>query len=515
MFFFFFCFNPQDEVSDHKIIVDQSAPNHHDNGISVRHIVTEIEAISNPSTSPHITTSSSSSLSVSSQSSQLLRLDLVEEVEPPKAMHIISSSPLVSTVPRDRPAGSVRRATEQLEQKIKQERSPLQSPSAEHAPVRLSPSPRSPEPPPVRSAPPPPELRTTRGETTAVCAAAKSKDVVEQTASHSELNPTQRSRPSSPPSSQVPGAEPKTVHTSKESCVGAPSLTPTSPLKESLQDTSTHSQRRAFQALQCPAASQAVSHKVSVHGVTLQESHTDERSDSGPQGRGAGCEALSSLARSTQELECIQQTLQELQAFLHEGVSTEQEPEQPQRLRDAMDTEPEGSKGQSSEASPSRHTGERRGHVEQMAWPRALELEARIRQAGLTTPSLMKRSASLAKLDFLELSANDLSDLDLRPHARTRSHPQNSHLVSQSHPDDAWKKQKVLSQSTASSNCDTPSPPPPRLSAHDNSKDDKGEADEADGRCSPASRQQGRGHARRSRRAAEKKRAAALMYNTM
>ncbi|XP_011481224.1 protein phosphatase Slingshot homolog 2 isoform X1 [Oryzias latipes] len=504
----------QDEVSDHKIIVDQSAPNHHDNGISVRHIVTEIEAISNPSTSPHITTSSSSSLSVSSQSSQLLRLDLVEEVEPPKAMHIISSSPLVSTVPRDRPAGSVRRATEQLEQKIKQERSPLQSPSAEHAPVRLSPSPRSPEPPPVRSAPPP-ELRTTRGETTAVCAAAKSKDVVEQTASHSELNPTQRSRPSSPPSSQVPGAEPKTVHTSKESCVGAPSLTPTSPLKESLQDTSTHSQRRAFQALQCPAASQAVSHKVSVHGVTLQESHTDERSDSGPQGRGAGCEALSSLARSTQELECIQQTLQELQAFLHEGVSTEQEPEQPQRLRDAMDTEPEGSKGQSSEASPSRHTGERRGHVEQMAWPRALELEARIRQAGLTTPSLMKRSASLAKLDFLELSANDLSDLDLRPHARTRSHPQNSHLVSQSHPDDAWKKQKVLSQSTASSNCDTPSPPPPRLSAHDNSKDDKGEADEADGRCSPASRQQGRGHARRSRRAAEKKRAAALMYNTM
>ncbi|XP_044285892.1 protein phosphatase Slingshot homolog 2 isoform X1 [Varanus komodoensis] len=40
---------------------------------------------------------------------------------------------------------------------------------------------------------------------------------------------------------------------------------------------------------------------------------------------------------------------------------------------------------------------------------RAEELEARIRQAGLTTPSLMKRSASLAKLDRLDLSKDDLA----------------------------------------------------------------------------------------------------------
>lgn len=38
------------------------------------------------------------------------------------------------------------------------------------------------------------------------------------------------------------------------------------------------------------------------------------------------------------------------------------------------------------------------------------EVEARIRQAGLTPPSLMKRSASLAKLGCLELLANDLSE---------------------------------------------------------------------------------------------------------
>uniref|UniRef100_UPI0037E7F6EB protein phosphatase Slingshot homolog 2b n=1 Tax=Semicossyphus pulcher TaxID=241346 RepID=UPI0037E7F6EB len=44
---------------------------------------------------------------------------------------------------------------------------------------------------------------------------------------------------------------------------------------------------------------------------------------------------------------------------------------------------------------------------------RVREVEARIRQAGLTPPSLMKRSASLAKLGCLELLANDLSEWEL------------------------------------------------------------------------------------------------------
>ncbi|RVE64345.1 hypothetical protein OJAV_G00124960 [Oryzias javanicus] len=463
----------QDEVSDHKAALDQSPPNHHDNGISVRHIVTEIEAISNPS--PSTTSPSSSSLPPSSHSSLVLRLDLDEEAEPPKVMHAAPSSPppLVPAVPRDRPAGSVRRATEQLEQKMKQERSPLPSPSAEHAPVRLSP-----EPPAVRSAPPPSGLRTTQGETAAVSADAKSEE-----------KPT-AARSSSAAPCQVPGAEP-----SKESHVGGPSLTPTTPTKESLPDTSSaHSQRRG---LQSPPSSPAAPHGVAVRGVTVQESNTDERSGGGPQ----GCEALSRLARSSQELERIQQTLQELQAFLHEGVAQEQEAEPPLRLREAMDTEPEDPETPPpSGQAPHR---QRRALAEQTAWIRALELEARIRQAGLTPPSLMKRSASLAKLDFLELSANDLSDLDLRPHARSASHSQNPPPS-----DDAWKKQKVLSRSAAAPPCDSPRP-----SAHKNSKDDKSEPDELDGLH--ASRQQGRGHARRPRKAGEKKRAAALMYNTM
>ncbi|KFP61702.1 Protein phosphatase Slingshot 2, partial [Cariama cristata] len=44
---------------------------------------------------------------------------------------------------------------------------------------------------------------------------------------------------------------------------------------------------------------------------------------------------------------------------------------------------------------------------------RAKEIEARIRHAGLTTPSHMKRSASLAKLDCLDLSKDDLSEREL------------------------------------------------------------------------------------------------------
>lgn len=42
-------------------------------------------------------------------------------------------------------------------------------------------------------------------------------------------------------------------------------------------------------------------------------------------------------------------------------------------------------------------------------------LGVRLRQAGLTPPSLLKRSASLAKLDHLQLSTFDLSDLDAGP----------------------------------------------------------------------------------------------------
>lgn len=70
---------------------------------------------------------------------------------------------------------------------------------------------------------------------------------------------------------------------------------------------------------------------------------------------------------------------------------------------------------------------------------RVSEVEARIRQAGLTPPSLMKRSASLAKLGCLELLANDLSEWELSrsPVARSSAEPL-MHAVS-----DESKKQRV------------------------------------------------------------------------
>ncbi|XP_016317602.1 protein phosphatase Slingshot homolog 2-like isoform X2 [Sinocyclocheilus anshuiensis] len=147
------------------------------------------------------------------------------------------------------------------------------------------------------------------------------------------------------------------------------------------------------------------------------------------------------LARSSEDLQKIQETLRELQAFLYEagglGLCTGQveEDQSPEDKQDLID-------------------GEQRLEPKAPAmWQRAMEIEARIRQAGLTPPSLMKRSASLAKLDRLELSTNDLSDWDFHPATTGFHQPSSSSLstfdslpLTHSH-DDAHKKQRVLPQS--------------------------------------------------------------------
>lgn len=60
--------------------------------------------------------------------------------------------------------------------------------------------------------------------------------------------------------------------------------------------------------------------------------------------------------------------------------------------------------------SSSSHSVEEHSNSPGLVKQRAKEIEARIRHAGLTTPSHMKRSASLAKLDCLDLSKDDLSE---------------------------------------------------------------------------------------------------------
>lgn len=78
---------------------------------------------------------------------------------------------------------------------------------------------------------------------------------------------------------------------------------------------------------------------------------------------------------------------------------------------------------------------------------RAKEVEAKMRQAGLTPPSLIKRSASLAKLGSLDLSANDLTELELSP---TPSSPCTAKPRPHSFNEDTSKKKRVLPRRTPS-----------------------------------------------------------------
>lgn len=448
-------------------------PQHHDDRISVRHIVIEIEAISHSAFTPSSPPSSSPSPPSSSLGSQ--------EVSDPSAL-AHGSSPLSPSSQ----VGSVRRATTQLEQKMKQEQalaqcSPLHSPDTEQ--------------PPLPSAPHPAEHALTQEDHTAAVL-AETKEVEER-------------RDSDPHIGQLSGASPDITDTSSTSNMLTSSHTLAVQLDESSLDTSAQS---ASQSLQGPVA-------LNVEGVTVGESETEHSRQDDGASCGPGCEAQSRLAHSSQELERIQQTLRELQAFLQEGVGPEatdgpaEEPERPRRPTDTMDTESGLQRGSVRQRQKEKQVG--RGLGEPPGWHRAVELEARMRQAGLTPPSLMKRSASLAKLDSLELSANDLCDLDLGPHSTSlsssSSHSQDSSCLTQSHPDDTWKKQKVLSLNCPVPPDDMPSPPHRSSS----SKEDQSEGEET-GSVASAS-QQGRGHSsRRPRKAsAERKRAITLLYNTM
>ncbi|XP_027901507.1 protein phosphatase Slingshot homolog 2 isoform X1 [Xiphophorus couchianus] len=451
---------------------DQTHLYHHDNGISVRHIVIEIEAISHSAFSPSSSTSSSSSLPSSALSSQPIQQD--HQAVPEPLLLPLSSSPPSSPswLPSDRQAGSVRRATKQLEQKLRLEleqaaaqRSPLQSPGAETPPVRSAPSSLTSELPPLLDP----------------------RDLAEQTLTQEENMAKETEEPNNCPDAHISRVPADIMLTS--------SLTSTAELQSSLH-TSARSSRLDQphgQSTQRPAA-------LNLDGVTVEETETDGCPQDGCGRRcGPGCDAQSRLTRSSRELERIQRTLRELQAFLQDGVGRD-------GLTDTMDTKSGRPKGSEAVRQRRKEKAESRGLGAPPSWQRTLELEARMRQAGLTPPSLMKRSASLAKLDCLELSANDLCDLDLRPPSSSLS----SSCQDSSHPDDSWKKQKVLSLNPFP--VDSPLPP----SHSSSSRDSEGaETDGLSSGTSPSS-QQGKGHSSRRRKAsAERRRAVALLYNTM
>lgn len=437
----------------------------------------------------------------------------------------------------------MRRATKQLEQKLRQEmelaagqRSPLHSPGAEHPPVRLSTCPLSAEHPPLRLPPDSTEQRITQGEIVDV--SPQFKDRQGHIGSHlklQRLDSSGRDNPQNFHISHVSGATP-----ASDSRVQALSLAPSGQSEQPYLQTSAQSQRQSQS--QCSRTlPQVCSNHMTVDGVTVQESHTDDRIKSSDRGGcGASCEAQTRLVRGSQELERIQQTLKELQAFLHEGISLEttysqdQEPGHPQGLSDIMDPGPDKGLRLGLEAGQRlQEIQEGKGFSFPAGWHRAMGLEARIRQAGLTPPSLMKRSASLAKLDCLELSANDLTDLDLRQHTMTAPcYSQDCVSMTPPHHDDTLKKQKVLAGNTCGQKSGQShrgrggSSSSPSLcfssSPYLGPRDDTGEREEPDGfgssSASATRPQQGRGPpSRRSRKAsAEKKqRAVTLLYNTM
>ncbi|XP_070986629.1 protein phosphatase Slingshot homolog 2-like isoform X2 [Oncorhynchus clarkii lewisi] len=373
-----------------------SSPPHHDNGVSVRHIVTEIESISHPPAAAPL-----SSTQPAPHSPQQLRPDDRDEETPLTSPSSYPQSP--ATPPSDWPAGSVRRATKQLEQRLRQEldltlsntstqRSPLHYPSAEFHPTGSPLHTPSTDCPPLlapttdcpkqRRPTPAPEQGRPLNE--AFTVSAEPKGETEQggfVVSDMDVAPS---------FSHYPDAR----HTPKPiPIIVCSSLEPS------------RVQPQAPPAL------------LWLEGVTALDSDTDGPSPPPPHhGRLA-------LARSSEELEKIQETLRELQAFLYDA----------------------GGLGAGERPGQGKH------HGETPVWQRAMEIEARIRQAGLTPPSLMKRSASLAKLDCLELSANDLNDWDLRantaspyaPQLMPTPHPRSHHHPS---PDDVSKKQRVLSR---------------------------------------------------------------------
>ncbi|XP_056139004.1 protein phosphatase Slingshot homolog 2 [Lampris incognitus] len=592
--------------------VDKASPDkthhHHDNGISVRHIITEIESISNPASSLTTPSSSSSSILPSSRSPQSTRQDLQEDRETGEITHgplTPSSYPQSpSTPPCEWPSGSVRRATKQLEQRLRQEletvapnssqRSPLNSPSIEQLPIQSPLCSLSMVNLPVHSSlhcmeqTLPFGHALTQGESVAISAVVKAKEseleILNSSGIHTLLDTLH-----SPDSniSQVSDAVPDTVrtftgnHTVTQTHATSGLRGITFPLANQSPNTKPQAKSQGqvdsqnqlhiqtnpepfiHSRPQLKAQPQASSNQIELVGVTSQESDTDESPASAFQskllGCGPSCEVQSKLVRSSQELERIQETLRELQAFLHEagdletGETLEQleisDLSQPQGTgpsvlsREAMDTDLGLGKEEAvSELGQGKGSRERQGKSLREAAGRqqSMELEARLRQAGLTPPSLMKRSASLAKLDCLELSANDLSVWELTPHATALpSNHQGPRCVSPSHPcsgpEDVWKKQRVLDQNSHAKDTgwshggkgpDHSSSSPASLSVsstrHQHRQEDTDEKQEpvAAGDCTVVlmtPRQQARGHlSRRPRKvSSEKKRTVTVLYNTM
>ncbi|XP_052472694.1 protein phosphatase Slingshot homolog 2 [Carassius gibelio] len=326
---------------------------HNDNSVCVRHIVTELESISHTCRPPLARTSPQSAT-----------LDGVDEE--------LAS---VTNSPTDRPSGSVRRATEQLELILRQ---------GQEVPCSASP-------------PPSPCLD---------CSEPQSYS----------------SKPESPAALTCTDPQKTTDGTVDDTKVlddEDSGIIPDSSFSVCLEE-SVSVEADQITLNPTPEPSSGSSSLLWLEGVTELETDVDDPLR--PHVR---------LTCSNEDLQKIQETLREIQAFLYEagglGLCSGQVEEN--QLHEDKEDSIDGEQ-----------------HTEPKApamWQRAMEIETRIRLAGLTPPSLMKRSASLAKLDQLELCTNDLSNWDFHP--ATNGFHQPSLPLTHSN-DDAHKKQRVLPQ---------------------------------------------------------------------
>ncbi|XP_026051536.1 protein phosphatase Slingshot homolog 2b isoform X2 [Carassius auratus] len=272
----------------------------------------------------------------------------------------------------DWPKGTVRRATRELEQKIKQKVSSVT---------------------PASSAPTCPSRRSPVN--------TSSREKTEETSLHTHLtpDPSTVSTRHHQPQNNTDKVDKDESLLADEDRTGRESKRP---LREGerMNTDLTHSRQR-----HSISSGSSLAMVQQLEGITEQESYTD--SDFPP-------------VRCPKDMRETWETLKELGAFLWQvSGCSDRWLSQPWSRRE-----------------------QRKGRA---ARQRTKEMEARIRQAGLTPPSLMKRSASLAKLGSLELSPVDLSELDLSPAllSAPTSKPR-SHLFS----DDTSKKKRILPHCT-------------------------------------------------------------------
>ncbi|XP_063059185.1 protein phosphatase Slingshot homolog 2b isoform X2 [Engraulis encrasicolus] len=376
----------------------------------------------------------------------------------------------------DRPEGTVRRATRELEQRLRQELDVPPAPataSAPHSPPRRSPVHLFPRDRVPDDKPPSPEQQrlvkqqdgtgTERdggdgGEGEDGSKVAEDKTYKECAGSIAKAAAPQVLKELKIVSSTSSPLPAELIYTDKTPKHTTSTNTTTTPPTLSSTDYPPPSSKPDLTV----AAPISVLH---LDGVTSKDSSTDK---DGGREKDAGAGAGLFGPRTEAELQEAWEMLKELGAFLWQ-------------VRSVLEATGLGHHawlpGNSSSSSSSIST-RRAGRIRDPRERAAREAEARLRQAGLTPPSPMKRSASLAKLGSLELTANDLGqwDFDTTPTPTSTSDASPTTTTTgpgtvprcsppppppqQQHADDSSKKKRVQPQPQPQRRSSSPSTPP-------------------------------------------------------